>query len=234
MIVAGTVTGKWVVLDSRTRELHGLHQDGAEPITSVSFSPDGHKLALSSRAAVQVRTTILSTVIFTWMLEVYRVEEEYRTYTRTGRCLAQAAFLPNLDWSEDSEYIQANTQDREVVVVRASLGRLVTDTDITRNIVWATTDCLLSWASLGVWSSGRDPGQDITSCSRSQEGDLLAAGTEGGEVRLYQYPASQPGCGHHHYPGHTSPVARLAFLADDTRLVSVGGKDSAILQWEIE
>lgn len=232
--MAGTVTGKWVVLDSRTRELHGLHQDGAEPITSVSFSPDGHKLALSSRAAVQVRTRNLSTEIFTWMLQVYRVEDDYRTYTRTGRCLAQAAFLPHMDWSEDSEYIQANTQDREVVVVKASLGRLVTDTDITRNIVWTTSDCLLSWGSLGVWSGGRDPGQDITSAARSHEGDLLAAGSERGEVRLYQYPASLPQCGHHQYPGHTGGVARLAFLADDTRLVSVGGKDSAILQWEIE
>ena len=63
VIVAGTVTGKWVVLDSRTRELHGLHQDtGAEPITTVSFSPDGHKLALSSRAAIQARSICFSSV----------------------------------------------------------------------------------------------------------------------------------------------------------------------------
>ena len=67
-MVAGTVTGKWVVLDSRTRELIGVHQDGAEPIISVKFSPDGEKLALSSRAA----------------LHVYRVTEDFRNYCRDG------------------------------------------------------------------------------------------------------------------------------------------------------
>ena len=106
MVAAGTVTGQWVVLDSRTREVVCLHQDGAEPLTSLSFSPDGSRLALISRAALQI----------------YRVEENYRSYTRTGRCLAGAALLPCLDWS----------LDREVMVVTASLCRIITDTEVTR------------------------------------------------------------------------------------------------------
>ena len=54
VVVVGTVTGKWVVLDSRTKEVFGVHQDGAEPINCVKFSPDGSKLAVSSRAAVHI------------------------------------------------------------------------------------------------------------------------------------------------------------------------------------
>ena len=54
IVVVGTVTGKWVVLDSRTKEVFGVHQDGAEPIHSVKFSPDGTMLAISSRAAIYV------------------------------------------------------------------------------------------------------------------------------------------------------------------------------------
>ena len=53
-MVVATVTGKWVVLHSRTKEIHGVHQDGAEPINCVKFSPDGSKLAISSRAAIHV------------------------------------------------------------------------------------------------------------------------------------------------------------------------------------
>ena len=217
VIVAGTVTGKWVVLDSRTREVVGLHQDGAEPITSVSFSPDGSRLALISRAALQV----------------YRVEEDYRTYTRTGRCLAGAALLACLDWSRDSEHLQANTQDREVLVVTATLCRIVTDTEITRNISWASSHCLLSWSTLGVWGETSSQ-QDLTTATASQEGGLLVVGEDSGQLRLFSHPASQPQCGHHQYGGHSTPVSRLAFLADHSRLVSVGGKDAAILQWQIE
>ena len=56
------VSSAWEMY-SVARELHGLHQDtGAEPITTVSFSPDGHKLALSSRAAIQARSICFSSV----------------------------------------------------------------------------------------------------------------------------------------------------------------------------
>ena len=55
VVVVGTVTGKWVVLDSRTKEVFGVHQDtGAEPINCVKFSPDGSRLAISTRAAVHI------------------------------------------------------------------------------------------------------------------------------------------------------------------------------------
>ena len=49
VIVVGTVTGKWVVLDVNTREVFGVHQDGSEPVFVVKFSPDGNLLALGSR-----------------------------------------------------------------------------------------------------------------------------------------------------------------------------------------
>ena len=49
VIVVGTVTGKWVVLDVNTREVFGVHQEGTEPVHVVKFSPDGGLLALGSR-----------------------------------------------------------------------------------------------------------------------------------------------------------------------------------------
>ena len=41
--------------------------------------------------------------------------------------------------------VQANNTDREVLVVSASLCRLVTDPATTRDIAWASADCLVSW-----------------------------------------------------------------------------------------
>ena len=35
------------------------------------------------------------------------------------------------------------------------------------------------------------------------------------------------------YCGHSSHVTRVRFLYDDSRIMSTGGKDTAILQWEI-
>ena len=49
VIVVGTITGTWVVLDINTREVFGVHQDGSEPVHVVKFSPDGSLLAIGSR-----------------------------------------------------------------------------------------------------------------------------------------------------------------------------------------
>ena len=33
--------------------------------------------------------------------------------------------------------------------------------------------------------------------------------------------------------GHSSYVTRVEFLADDSRLISTGGRDTAIMQWNL-
>lgn len=37
----------------------------------------------------------------------------------------------------------------------------------------------------------------------------------------------------HSYGGHSSHVTAVTFLHDDTRLISTGGKDTAIMQWAV-
>ena len=51
VIIVGTVTGKWVVLNAATREVFSVNQEsgGGEPVYSCKFSPDGKLLALGSR-----------------------------------------------------------------------------------------------------------------------------------------------------------------------------------------
>ncbi len=39
---------------------------------------------------------------------------------------------------------------------------------------------------------------------------------------------------HHTVGGHSSVVTRVDFLADDSRLVSAGGRDTAIMQWALQ
>ncbi len=39
---------------------------------------------------------------------------------------------------------------------------------------------------------------------------------------------------HHTVGGHSSVVTKVDFLADDSRLVSSGGRDTAIMQWVLQ
>ena len=44
VVVVGTVTGKWLALDSRTRQLHCVHQDtGGEPVATVKATIIHHQ-----------------------------------------------------------------------------------------------------------------------------------------------------------------------------------------------
>ena len=123
VVVVGTVTGKWVVMDSRTKEVFGVHQVGTrdyrgprddtcvgrtEPSpSSASSSPPTAPSWPSPPARPYTCTGERCHVSRVEShLTRARVEEEYTCYTRTGRCLAQSSFLASLDWSEDSQYIQ--------------------------------------------------------------------------------------------------------------------------------
>ena len=151
-------------------------------------------------------------------------------YVRRGRCLAQSSYLSSVDWSGDSEHIRVNTGERELVVVDTTLCRLVTDTHLIRDIVWSSADLTLCWDTLGAWSGAGT----VSSTCRSHGAGLQVSGDDSGQVSLFSHPAHTPGAGHHVSPGHSSEVSRVSFLADDTRVVSVGGKDCAIMQWQVE
>ena len=61
-----------MVLDSQTREVYGVFQDGREPIQAVKFSPNGKLLALGSHDGI---------------IYMYQVSESTKKFTRMGRCL---------------------------------------------------------------------------------------------------------------------------------------------------
>jgi microtubule-associated protein-like 1/2 len=69
------VSGKWMVLDSNTREIYGIFQDGGEALQTAKFSPDGKFLVLGSRDGI---------------LYIYQVSDGFKKYHRMGRCLVSS------------------------------------------------------------------------------------------------------------------------------------------------
>ncbi|XP_026466422.1 echinoderm microtubule-associated protein-like 2 [Ctenocephalides felis] len=218
VIVCGTLTGEWHVYDSVSRDLITKHHDGQEPIQCVAFSPDGTMLALGSRDNY---------------VYVYQVSEECRKYSRVGRCAGHSSFVTHLDWSADGQYIRSNSGDYEILYWNPSVCRQVTSSSNLRDVQWATHNCVLAFNSIGIWPEGAD-GTDINSCARSNDEELLATADDFGKVNLYSYPASQLKSLCHSYGGHSSHVTSVRFLFDDSRLISLGGNDTSVLQWSIE
>lgn len=218
LAVIGTQTGRWLVLDLTTREIITTHCDGNEQLECIQFSPNGNYLAVGSRDN---------------SIYVYQVSEGGNKYSRLGRCTGHSSFITHLDWSTCSQYIQSNSGDYEVLYWTASTCKQQTTPTTIRELEWATSTCTLSFNCAGIWPEGAD-GTDINACCRSHNlKQLVATADDFGKVNLYKYPCNQPLAKCHTYGGHSSHVTNVAFLHDDSRLISVGGKDMAILEWSV-
>ncbi|XP_011643454.1 echinoderm microtubule-associated protein-like 2 isoform X7 [Pogonomyrmex barbatus] len=223
IIVVGCVSGKWLAIDSETRELYTHHSDGSEPIQVVQFSPDGSLLALGSRDNY---------------IYIYQVNEDATKYSRVGRCMPKrirrhgghSSFITHLDWSVDGQYLRSNSGDYELLYWNPGVCRQIPQSSMLRNVDWATHTCVISFETIGIWPEGAD-GTDVNNCTRSGDGKLLATGDDFGKVKLFSHPACQPKSLYHSYGGHSSHVTNVSFLQDDSRLVSTGGADTSVLQW---
>lgn len=217
VLIFTTTTGRWIVFDATTRQLISMHTDGNEQIDCVKFSPDGRFLALGSRDN---------------HIYIYQVSEEYRKYNRIGRCSGNSSFITNIDWTTDGTYIQSNSGDYEHLFWNATICRQLNNMSIARDLKWETHNSVLGFNVFGIWPENAD-GSDINTCDRSHSQKLLATGDDFGKINVYSYPVCQTKCLHHCYSGHSSHVTAVRFLPDDSRLISLGGRDSSVMQWSV-
>ncbi|XP_055225726.1 echinoderm microtubule-associated protein-like 2 isoform X6 [Gorilla gorilla gorilla] len=253
VLAVGTVTGRWLLLDTETHDLVAIHTDGNEQISVVSFSPDGAYLAVGSHDN---------------LVYVYTVDQGGRKVSRLGKCSGHSSFITHLDWAQDSSCFVTNSGDYEILYyvshhARPDAGlkamllltlravktqrvmppqpvltgdpatcKQITSADAVRNMEWATATCVLGFGVFGIWSEGAD-GTDINAVARSHDGKLLASADDFGKVHLFSYPCCQPRALSHKYGGHSSHVTNVAFLWDDSMALTTGGKDTSVLQWRV-
>uniref|UniRef100_A0A8C5A6E3 EMAP like 1 n=1 Tax=Gadus morhua TaxID=8049 RepID=A0A8C5A6E3_GADMO len=214
VVAVGTHTGRWLVLDSDSKDLVTVHTDGSEQLSVMCYGPDGNFLAIGSHDNY---------------IYIYAVTEQGRKYSRVGKCSGHSSFITHLDWSVDSQYLVSNSGDYEILYCK---DLPIIRVETTRDITWGTSTCSLGFEVFGLWPDGSD-GTDINAVCSSNEKSLLATGDDFGKVHLFSFPCSQFRAPSHAYGGHSSHVTNVNFLYDDSFLVSTGGKDMSVMQWRI-
>ncbi|EHB04120.1 Echinoderm microtubule-associated protein-like 1 [Heterocephalus glaber] len=217
VVAVGTLTGRWFVFDTETKDLVTVHTDGNEQLSVMRYSPDGNFLAIGSHDNC---------------IYIYGVGDNGRRYTRVGKCSGHSSFISHLDWSVDSQFLVSNSGDYEILYWVPSACKQVVSVEATRDIEWATYTCTLGFHVFGVWPEGSD-GTDINAVCRAHEKKLVSTGDDFGKVHLFSYPCSQFRAPSHIYGGHTSHVTNVDFLCEDSHLISTGGKDTSIMQWRV-
>ncbi|KAL8184246.1 UNVERIFIED_CONTAM: Echinoderm microtubule-associated protein-like 3 [Gekko kuhli] len=218
VVTVGLNTGRWVVMDTETRQVLLTNTDGNEQLSVVRYSPDGDFLAIGSHDN---------------FIYIYSVEESEHKYTRFGRCTGHSSFITHLDWSKDGKFIMSNSGDYEILYWDVAGGcKLLRNRFENKDREWASYTCVLGFHVFGVWPVGSD-GTDINSLCRSHNERVVAVADDFCKVHLFQYPCAKPKAPSHEYGGHGSHVTNVRFTHDDGYLISMGGKDTSIFQWRV-
>ncbi|XP_062850142.1 echinoderm microtubule-associated protein-like 2 [Trichomycterus rosablanca] len=216
VVTVGLSTGRWLVLDLQTRQVVLDLTDGNEQLSVIRYSPDGSFLAVGSHDN---------------FIYIYSVTEGGRRYTRFGKCTGHSSFITHLDWSKDGKYIMSNSGDYEILYWDVAGGcKLLRNRFESKDREWASYTCVLGFHVMGVWLEGSD-GTDINALCRSHSERLVAVADDFCKVHLFQYPCPKPKAPSYKYEGHGSHVTNVRFTYNDSHLLSLGGKDTCILQW---
>ena len=152
-----------------------------------------------------------------------------------------SSFVNHIDFSADSTKLQTNCGAHELLYWKLfddATGRLrphqEKSSSAMKDEAWHTQTCIYGWHVRGLWCEGAD-GTDINACGRSNTGsrELIVTSDDFGKVKLFRYPCIVPRADHRPYGGHSSHVTNVEFTYNDHWLISAGGDDRAVFQWEV-
>ena len=72
---------------------------------------------------------------------------------------------------------------------------------------------------------------DVNACAR--RGELICTADDFGGVKLFRYPCVVANADGKRYGGHSSHVTNCGFTQDGKWIVSTGGEDRGVFQWEL-
>jgi microtubule-associated protein-like 6 len=217
-IVIGFKEGTVRIYDGNSLECRRTIKDRKEWISDIKFSPDNTFCAIGNHDN---------------FIDVYTVSNWKRTKTFSGN----SSFITHIDWSVDGQALQSNSGAYELLFWNINTGKQ-NAASAMKDERWFTWSCVLGWPVQGIWPPTAD-GSDINACARSQKDHqggyrMLALGDDFSKVRVFRYPSLLKGSGSVEGRGHSSHVTGVEWMSQDAFIVSTGGEDNCVIQWNVK
>jgi microtubule-associated protein-like 6 len=221
-IVAGLETGGLAIYEAGSLREVMTKSVSKEGVSDLKFSPDGETLAVASRDN---------------RIYLYDVSSKYR---RFAICKGHTACITHIDFSSDGQFLQSTSPEGELFFWKVEDGKQVKNAADFWNTDWASFTGTLGWQVQGIWPAVAD-GTEPNAVCRSNSSKLLGYADDFGKVKVYRYPCigrtdaeKQSPSDAKSYDGHSSHVTNARFSHNDRHLMTVGGNDKSIFQWQLK
>ena len=202
------------IVEYETMNVVAELEECEEYVSSLKYSPNGQYFAVGS---------------WDQKLYLYDAAAEYKLmYVLSGN----SSSVEHVMFSADSDIVMTNSKDTQMLYWEVATGARITKTSMVRDVAWAPWTGTLGWSVMGIWDPDYDQ-TDVNAVCQSAEGSAVVFGDDYGKVKLMRYPAAVEGtaaCAA--YKGHSSHVTCVRFSHDDSRVVSTGGGDTGVFQWQ--
>ncbi|XP_046338524.1 echinoderm microtubule-associated protein-like 6 isoform X1 [Haliotis rufescens] len=212
-IAIGHRDGSFVVVNAESMDDIVSHHHRKEEISDIRFSPGAGKyLAVASHDNFVDIYNVLST-------------------KRVGTCKGASSYITHIDWDNSGKVLMVNSGAKEQLFFEAPRGKRITlkNQEIER-FAWDSWTCVLGATCEGVWPPKCDV-TDVNASSLTKSGNLLATADDFGFVKLFNYPAKGKYSKFKKYPAHSAHVTSVRWSQSDTKLISIGGADTAVMVW---
>lgn len=215
MLAVGMKNGEFLLLLAISLKMWAKKRDRSAAIQDIRFSPDRRLLAVGS-----VENTV----------DLYDLGAG-PSLSRLAYCSDIPAFILQLDFSADSNYIQVSTGAYKRLVFEVPSGKLVLDQVLIDRITWATWTSVLGDEVLGIWPRNADKADVLCACV-SHAGLNIATGDDFGLIKLFDFPCTDKFAKHKRYLGHSAHVTNIRFSNEDKFVVSTGADDCSVFLWK--
>ena len=136
----------------------------------MKFSPCGDLLALSTIEG---------------FLDIYNTSSYVKKYTLRGNGESILLF----DWSEDSKFIAANMENKDIIYFNLENGLKVSNLDLIKNINWSSNSRIYSYETQGIFCNEDYENKPVV-CdvfnSEMKGETIMAAGYEKGDMKIFK------------------------------------------------
>lgn len=219
MLAVGQKNGVVTLYDGNTLNSLKKIADHKNPdkdvISSVKFSPDGSILAVGYCPPIS---------------RVYLYDIKSDKIRKIGECKGASCRIGSIDFSLGGESLLATSI--EPLFYKTANGTQITAVSSLKGEQWSTMNSKYTWFSQGIWPPCSD-GSDINTVDRANSKKYLATGDDYSKVKVFRYPVCNKRQLYNEYKGHSSHVTGLKWSYDDKILISIGGLEKSIIQWNI-